>query len=109
MPILFTSAPPEDNVVVVSVGRPGVNTTVSLLCICQCGPDNTYTWSTAPDEESEFTEEFGPNVVISEDELVITNVRFSAGRRYKCEVSNSAGRGSNSITLTSMQFSRYTC
>ena len=70
-----------------------------LLCISQGGPGNTFTWSTSPDEESEFTGTFGPNVMINGDELIITNVRFSVGRAYKCDVSNAAGSGSKVITL----------
>ena len=90
---------PEGGVQIISIGQPDVNTTVLLLCISQGGPGNTFTWSTAPDEESEFTETFGPNVMINGDELIITNVRFSVGRAYKCDVSNAAGSGSTVITL----------
>ena len=97
---LSYSVSPRDGVLIVPVGRPGENATVSLICISKGGPGNTFVWSTAPDGESEFTYEFGPDIEVSGEELIIMDMRFNAGRVYKCEVTNPAGRGSNTIILT---------
>lgn len=59
-----------------------------------------FTWSTAPAEESEFTGQFAPNVVVRGEELTVTNPRFTVDRFFRCEVTNMAGNGSNIITLT---------
>ena len=88
---------------VVSIGKPGVNKTVSLLCISQGGPGNVFTWSTAPDENSEFVYDFDHNIVVNGDELTIMNARFYVDTVFRCEVTNLAGSGSNVITITSMK------
>ena len=90
---------PKDGVLIISVGQPGVETTVSLLCLSQGGPWNVYTWNTAPSDDSEFTSNFAENVAVNGAELIIKNVRFNSDRLYKCEVTNSAGSGSDVISL----------
>ena len=90
---------PEDGVLIISVGQPGVETTVSLLCLSQGGPWNVYTWNTAPSDDSEFTSNFAENVAVNGAELIIKNVRFNSDRLYKCEVTNPAGSGSDVVSL----------
>ena len=75
---------------------------MSLICITQGGPGNTFAWSTAPSEDGQFSGEFDSNVLVNGDELTIMNPGSRASAVFKCEVTNLAGSGSNTITITSM-------
>ena len=98
MALLIVS--PRDSVLVIFVGLPGVNTSVSFFCFSQGGPGNIFKWSMAPDGYSEFTDKFDRNIVVQGNELTVMNARFYVDRVLKCEVTNSAGSGSNVITIT---------
>ena len=75
------------------------NTTAMLMCQSMGGPNNTFSWSRTLGGRVTGGE-FGSNVVVDGEILVIPTVEATDGGEYTCEVNNVAGSGSDSITIT---------
>ncbi len=72
------------------------NTTAMLVCESQGGPNNTLSWSKTLGSGVEFDD----NVMVMREMLVIMSVMADDGGQYSCKVANTAGTGSDTITLT---------
>ena len=68
------------------------NSTVSLTCTAQGGPNNMFEWS-----------KLGV-IVSNNDVLELTMITGSDGGVYQCTVTNDAGSGANSTSVIGMYF-----
>ena len=73
------------------------NTNTTLFCEVLGGPSNTFSWSRSLGQ-------FGSNVEVAGEYLVLQNVTAADGGQYTCEVSNAAGNGSDAINITGTYF-----
>ena len=60
-----------------------VNTSVLSTCTAEGGPNNTFTWSVVTER--------GPNRVVQEGPVLMTEVEVEDGGLYCCHVENAAG------------------
>ena len=85
---------PQDSVSIMPPGDvlTNFNSTVSLICGAQGGPNNMFEWSNQG------------MVVSNSDVLELTMITGSDGGTYICNVTNDAGYGTDSASVIGMYF-----
>ena len=91
------SVSPEDSVrVSPSLINAQVNTSVLSTCTAEGGPNNTFTWSVVTER--------GPNRVLQEGPVLMTEVEVEDGGLYFCRVENAAGYDEAYLTINGKYF-----
>ena len=85
----FSDVSPEGNVLIFGDVITSFGSAVNLTCLSDSGPNNTYEWTNGQGES-----------VSNSSQLQLSSITGSDAGDYTCTVTNAAGSGNETATVT---------